>query len=102
MWNKIDDRVDMIDSSIPTSLFGVIREILIDGFIRNVELRDNTIKDTYYDEWYENGGKYYNSDTGISVDAGMQEHVNTPLRIHQDVLDEYSESEDGINLEDEA
>ena len=102
MWNKIDDRVDMIDSSIPTSLFGVIREILIDGFIRNVELRDNTIKDTYYDEWYENGGKYYNSDTEISVDAGMQEHVNTPLRIHQDVLDEYSESEDGINLEDEA
>lgn len=102
VWNKVDDKIDIIDTTMPLKIIGLIREILNDNFIRNVELRDNTIKDTYYDEWYENGGKYYNSDTEISVDAGMQEHVNTPLRIHQDVLDEYSESEDGINLEDEA
>lgn len=102
VWNKVDDRIDIIDTTMPLKLIGLIREILNDNFIRNVELRDDTIKDTHYDEWYGNGGKYYNSDSEITVDTGMQEHVNTPLRIHQDVLDEYSESEDGINLEDEA
>lgn len=102
VWNKVDDRIDIIDTTMPLKIIGRIREILNDNFIRNVELRDDTIKDTHYDEWYGNGGKYYNSDTEITVDAGMPEHVNAPLRIHQDVLDEYSESEDAINLEDEA
>lgn len=102
VWNKVDDRIDIIDTTMPLKIIGLIREILNDNFIRNVELRDDTIKDTHYDEWYGNGGKYYNSDNEITVDAGMPEHVNAPLRIHQDVLDEYSESEDAINLEDEA
>lgn len=82
VWNKVDDRNDIIDTTMPLKIIGLIREILNDNFIRNVELRDDTIKDTHYDEWYESGGKYYNSDTDITVDEVMLEPVNAQLRIH--------------------
>lgn len=82
VWNKVDDRNDIIDTTMPLKIIGLIREILNDNFIRNVELRDDTIKDTHYDEWYESGGKYYNSNTDITVDEVMLEPVNAQLRIH--------------------